>query len=169
MSHEMKLENYSDPMRALRMLFAEKLSPLFAEMQNGIYVISERRLIEIAQLFKNKAWNIDLQALSTLGFAGLGGVSQIGSGFAKSAGIEGLEKILEAVGKILPIGGEISKTFIESNNVLLEAELSQLSQHRQPEGEKILQQIANAESKIKDGTSQLGQQDTALYRLVKGG
>lgn len=166
---EMNVENFSDPMRALRMLYAEKLSPLFAEMEIGLNALSERRLKEIGQLFKDRAWNIDLQALSILGFAGLGGISQIGSGFAKGAGMEDLQKILQAVGEILPKGGEISSTFLKSDDVLLEAELSKLSQHRQPEGEKTRQQISNAEAKLKDSTSQLGQQDGALYRLAKGG
>lgn len=164
---EMKVEGCVDPIRALRTLYAEKLSPLFAEMEIGLNALSESKLKSIKELFKQKAWNIDLQAYNVLGFAVSGGIAQIGSGLAASASMTGLEKTLKAVGDVLPAGGQISKTFIESDTTLLEADLTQLSQHRQPAIEKTRQQISNAESKIGEKTSQLGHQQDALFRVTK--
>lgn len=115
--------------------------------------------------FKKNSELMISQALWTLGSSLVGAGLQIGGSVAKGSGSIGLGRGLITLGRFAPKGGEVVKTYKDSEKNLNDGEMSVLRDNRLQAENQMQRQASDMDGQLAKTISQLSQAEDQQYHL----
>ncbi|MBI2743385.1 MAG: hypothetical protein HYX48_05655 [Chlamydiales bacterium] len=144
----------------LRKVYIE-LSQVTRNIQSTHTELSSGRMAQLKGLFDDRSWKVFWQGMNDVCFSLGGGVSQI-----TGAAIGGdLKDVLEAIGKVLPNAGQAANTFIRSEEVLLEGEISENREHVKQILDGLERDATESLRKFGEALGQLAREEDQQFQI----
>lgn len=150
----------ANPLYEMRQHYIHTLAPLLAQLSLTSDHLSAERMKDIHALYEDRSWNVCIKGYTVLGGSLAGSVSTMAGSFFD----EGIKKIFEAVGGVLPNVGKVVDAHLDSKDIMLQADTRVVEHHKESE-EKTERKNIDATAQYAQALSKQTDADNAQFHL----